>query len=214
MADLIDVPQWEGVYQMETSDLVLGGPGGPSNAQAQALADRTAWLRERVDELGRRTLLVPGAAWNPVNNGGSSGTSAAVAGKPMGQWLESVVNGHQFDGTCSVDLTGRAPLGATVTSIEALVKPGASRATTGNRMAVSVLRHTMDWVTPGTTLLTGSPSGIDDGTSNAQVIQLTGAALPFEVTESLVMYGRVQWGSDAATSRDVLYALRLILATP
>lgn len=49
MANLVDDILWEaGVYQLETSDLVLGGPGGIANQQAQQLANRTAWLKDKV----------------------------------------------------------------------------------------------------------------------------------------------------------------------
>ncbi|MGL6365419.1 hypothetical protein ACSZMZ_06050 [Aeromonas veronii] len=46
MANLQEVVSWEaGIYQLETGDPVLGGPGGISNKQAQALANRTAYLK-------------------------------------------------------------------------------------------------------------------------------------------------------------------------
>lgn len=33
-----------GVFELQTTDLVLGGPGGPSNTAAQNLTNRTRWL--------------------------------------------------------------------------------------------------------------------------------------------------------------------------
>lgn len=45
MANLHEDAIWEeGVYQLETTDVVLGGPDGISNKQAQQLANRTAYL--------------------------------------------------------------------------------------------------------------------------------------------------------------------------
>ncbi|MBS1776295.1 MAG: tail fiber protein [Bacteroidetes bacterium] len=48
MANLAETVQWvPGIYQLETTDLVLGGDpsqGGVSNIQAQQLGDRTAYL--------------------------------------------------------------------------------------------------------------------------------------------------------------------------
>ena len=41
----------EEVFQLETTTPVIGGPGGASNAQAVALANRTAWLKLKVDGL-------------------------------------------------------------------------------------------------------------------------------------------------------------------
>lgn len=47
------------IYQLETSDPVLGGPGGISNLQPQQLANRTRFLKDRVDLL---ESAVPGLA--------------------------------------------------------------------------------------------------------------------------------------------------------
>lgn len=53
MANLTETPVFEtGVYQLETTDPVLGGPNGISNRQAQLLANRTAWIKERLDNAG------------------------------------------------------------------------------------------------------------------------------------------------------------------
>jgi hypothetical protein len=41
MTNLTPTPGWDPVPQLETNTKVLGGPGGPANAQAQALLDRT-----------------------------------------------------------------------------------------------------------------------------------------------------------------------------
>ena len=45
MANLTPVEQWSDVVQHETTDLVLGGPGGPMNQQAQSLLNRTEVLK-------------------------------------------------------------------------------------------------------------------------------------------------------------------------
>lgn len=50
MADLPESQEWApGVYQLETSDPVLGGPDGISNQQAKQLANRTSWLKKKVE---------------------------------------------------------------------------------------------------------------------------------------------------------------------
>ena len=52
MANLVETPQWEdGIYQIETSDPVLGGPGGIANKQAEQLGNRTAFLKERIESV-------------------------------------------------------------------------------------------------------------------------------------------------------------------
>nr|DAI08989.1 MAG TPA: hypothetical protein [Caudoviricetes sp.] len=53
MANLVEIPQWEdGIYQIETSDPVLGGPGGIANKQAEQLGNRTAFLKEQITSVG------------------------------------------------------------------------------------------------------------------------------------------------------------------
>lgn len=52
MANLIETSTFEaGIYQLETSDPVLGGPGGISNLQPQQLANRTRFLKDQLDVL-------------------------------------------------------------------------------------------------------------------------------------------------------------------
>ncbi|QLR29172.1 gp53-like domain-containing protein [Enterobacter asburiae] len=50
MANLPETPQWEdGIYQIEVSDPVLGGPDGITNRPLKQLASRTAFLKQRVE---------------------------------------------------------------------------------------------------------------------------------------------------------------------
>lgn len=50
MADLPELSYWEpGIYQLEISDPVLGGPGNISNRQPTQLANRTVYLKEQID---------------------------------------------------------------------------------------------------------------------------------------------------------------------
>ena len=52
MSNLPESPEWvDGIYQLEQSDPVLGGPGGIANRQAEQLANRTAYLKQAVDTL-------------------------------------------------------------------------------------------------------------------------------------------------------------------
>lgn len=52
MANLPESNAWEeGVYQLETSDYLLGGPGGTLNVQPQQLANRTAYLKTIANEV-------------------------------------------------------------------------------------------------------------------------------------------------------------------
>ncbi|VXA84075.1 Phage tail protein (fragment) [Aeromonas veronii] len=52
MANVQEIANWEsGIYQIETTDPVLGGPNGIANAQAKALANRTAFLKQQIEQL-------------------------------------------------------------------------------------------------------------------------------------------------------------------
>lgn len=52
MSNLTEEAVWEeGVYQLETTDPVKGGAGGISNRQAEQLANRTVYLKLKIDEL-------------------------------------------------------------------------------------------------------------------------------------------------------------------
>lgn len=52
MANLTESQTYdEGVYQLETTDPVIGGPDGTSNKPLRALANRTNWLKATVDAM-------------------------------------------------------------------------------------------------------------------------------------------------------------------
>lgn len=52
MANVPESSSFEaGIYQLETTDQVLGGEDGVSNTQAKQLANRTRWLKDQVDAL-------------------------------------------------------------------------------------------------------------------------------------------------------------------
>jgi hypothetical protein len=49
-----------GIYQIETTDSVLGGAGGTANLQAQQLADRTNWLNAQITALASAVTSASG----------------------------------------------------------------------------------------------------------------------------------------------------------
>lgn len=52
MADLPEANQWTpGVYQIETSDPVVGGPEGVTNLPIKQLTNRTVWLKGKFESL-------------------------------------------------------------------------------------------------------------------------------------------------------------------
>ncbi|WP_155628581.1 gp53-like domain-containing protein [Burkholderia stagnalis] len=65
MTNLVEFDKWEdGVYQLETSDPVQGGPEGIDNLQAKQLANRTRYLKGQV-EAGQSSLDAHARALDP-----------------------------------------------------------------------------------------------------------------------------------------------------
>ena len=84
MTDIIDeTAGWPDVPLIATRDLVLGGPDGPSNKQAIALAARTELLRESTEFLGENQKRTP------LYFDSYAEASAAAATLPDGQVIEA-----------------------------------------------------------------------------------------------------------------------------
>ena len=63
MANLPESATYDaGVYQLETTDPVQGGASGVSNNQGKNLANRTTYLKQRVDNLESGATVPPGIA--------------------------------------------------------------------------------------------------------------------------------------------------------
>jgi microcystin-dependent protein len=87
MANLTESAIFEaGIYQLETTDPVLGGASGIANTQAKQLANRTTWIKEKLDLLGFGTTGVPQYTGN-LNALTTSGwwyATTATTNKPTG----------------------------------------------------------------------------------------------------------------------------------
>lgn len=83
MASLSETAQWEdGVYQIETSDPVLGGPNGITNLPTKQLANRTSFLKQAVEKAGSDLSSHikapdPHTQYAPKNSPGFTGTPTA-----------------------------------------------------------------------------------------------------------------------------------------
>jgi len=70
MANLPESSDWEeGIYQLEATDPVRGGPGGISNRQATQLSNRTRFLKEQYGALEERVAVLEAF----VESGGDGG---------------------------------------------------------------------------------------------------------------------------------------------
>ncbi|MFC2714279.1 MAG: phage tail protein [Kingella denitrificans] len=77
MANLQETAQWEtGIYQLETSDPVMGGADGIDNRQAKQLGNRTLWLR---NELVRISRTIPAAVTKSDEVNSDSSTDVATS---------------------------------------------------------------------------------------------------------------------------------------
>lgn len=111
MADLPEKNEWTpGIYQLETSDPVLGGPEGIDNLQGKQLASRTRWLKDQLDKIVNgatsigvalklataRTISVTGAATGSAAFDGSTDVSIAINladnGVIAGEYPKVVIN--------------------------------------------------------------------------------------------------------------------------
>jgi len=89
MANIAEIPEFtENIYEIATTDPVEGGPGGIANSQAQALANRTLFLKTYIDAL--MLPITSGKGWLLFND--------IVANIPPG-WAEVE------------EMRGRAPFG-------------------------------------------------------------------------------------------------------
>lgn len=78
MANLNETAQWEtGIYQLETSDPVMGGPDGIDNRQAKQLANRTLWLKNQTEALQTESEGKVSLTGDQTVNGQKTFTAAA-----------------------------------------------------------------------------------------------------------------------------------------
>ena len=114
MANLTLTRQWvENIYQLETSDPVMGGPDGIDNRQAKELGARTNYLKDQVDEINQdRTGYAPKAS--PAFTGVPTAPTAA-AGTNNAQIATT-----EFVKTAIAALVGSAP--AALDTLEELAR--------------------------------------------------------------------------------------------
>lgn len=125
MTNLTEKEQWEdGIYQIEKTDPVAGGPDGLSNRQGQQLANRTKYLKGLVDALlsgtrnaafavklaTTRAISLTGDASGSANFDGSANASITVTLAKTG------VTAGTYGGV-TVDEKGRVTAGAVITAV-------------------------------------------------------------------------------------------------
>ena len=95
MTNLPVVTQWvEDIYQIETTDNVLGGIDGIANKQALSLSNRTHWLKNEVE----KRALINGDELNPFEVKKAELAKEAVNLEQMNELLSTVgfPIGHEY----------------------------------------------------------------------------------------------------------------------
>lgn len=83
MADLTESNVYEaGIYQLELTDPVIGGPDGISNRQAVQLANRTAWLKSAMRS-GEMSIATAGGTANAITASFTPAISTLTAGMTL-----------------------------------------------------------------------------------------------------------------------------------
>lgn len=97
MTNLTPDPIWQDVYQIEKTDRVLGGEGGISNVQAQALLNQNLYARKHggalpflpglVYDIGDRVKLDTGEIVISEENGNSSNPNTSLVGWKIDKYV-------------------------------------------------------------------------------------------------------------------------------
>lgn len=104
MANLILTPEWtEGIYQLETSDLIIGGPDGIDNRQAIQLGKRTEYLKQKVEKC-------------------ATSASPAFTGAPTAPTAPQTVNNNQVATTAFVKAAIAALVGSAPATLDTLAE--------------------------------------------------------------------------------------------
>lgn len=94
MANLTETSSYDaGVYQIETTDPVTGGPAGIANKAAINLANRTKWLKDKYDAMVSGTDVPAGVA---------AKASPALTGMPTAPTAAAGTNTAQLANTAFV----------------------------------------------------------------------------------------------------------------
>lgn len=135
MANLVETAEWvDGIYQLETTDLVEGGPDGVDNIQAIQLAKRTQFLKALIlaaqnSLAGHETASDPHPQYLTAAEGNSliaTAVAALVNSSPstldtLNELAAALGNDPNFAASMATALGNKQPLDATLTAIAGLV---------------------------------------------------------------------------------------------
>ena len=210
MANLPETPQWEdGIYQIEVSDPVLGGPDGISNRQAKQLAKRTSYLKQQVEK-GGTDLAAHIAAADPhtqyAPKASPTFTGTPTAPTPANSDNSKKLATTEFVAKALAALAGSAPetLDTLKELADALGNDPNFATTVLNKLAEKLAKDQNGADIPDPVLFVKN-LGLGDGTGrliNAQTFTASGTYTPTAGTKFViaeVLGGGGGGGSNAAT---------------
>lgn len=156
MASVQETPSYDaGIYQIETTDPVLGGPNGIANAQAKGLANRTAFLKQQIDQLNSGQL-----------------TPAWIASQDYVQEQLQKLDAKQSvraATTANITLSGVQTIDGVVLTVgdRVLVKDQTAAAQNGIYLAAAQGWTRAADADNGSKLSSGARVSVDEGTGNA-----------------------------------------------
>lgn len=158
MANLPESSSFDaGVYQLETTDPVIGGPSGVSNAPLKNLANRTRYLKDQVDALASSKAPL---------------ASPAFTGAPTAPTAAQGTNTTQLATTAFVNAEIAADMVANLATAAPLAN-GAAAVGTATRMAREDHVHPTDTTRAplASPAFTGTPTAPtpSSGTNNTQL---------------------------------------------
>ncbi|MBT2869769.1 hypothetical protein JQK19_21280 [Chromobacterium violaceum] len=125
MANLQEQSVWEtGIYQLETSDPVLAGPDGVDNLQGKQLANRTAYLKDRVEELA--------SGKQPAGNAVKLSAARNIAMSGDGSWNVAFDGSKDVSGQLTLRDSGVAPGSYGMVTVDAKGRVTAARQMSGD----------------------------------------------------------------------------------
>ncbi|WP_237434346.1 phage tail protein [Dickeya dianthicola] len=186
MAELTEKTEWvDGIYQLETSDPVMGGPGGISNRQANQLANRTAYLKQQQEQTGNAltqhaTAANPHPQYAPI-------ASPALTGVPTAPTASF--------GTTSTQIVNMLALHAAKFSLSGV------NSVTGSNTLTPVAAGSLVYMTGSSTFTTTLPPG--DVVAMGQTIQFVNYSTTSQTIATSganIIYGGPIFGSLASMS--------------
>lgn len=124
MTNLIEIERWEdGIYQLETSDAVVGGPDGIDNLQAKQLANRTRYLKRAIEarqsDFDAHVAAVDPHPQYATHADLAEKVAALVAQSPealdtLSELAKALGNDPNFATTITTELATRAPIDSPV----------------------------------------------------------------------------------------------------